>query len=167
MPPNSATAASNQPQRRHLTPNAMKNSGILIIDDQILFRVCLKCALEKMAGYHVVGQAATGRQGLQLTAELGPDLILVDCNLPDMGGIALTRRIKALVPHSRVIIFGPAFKSECIRSASRVGAAGYFRKDCHLAVLLEGIVAVRNGQYFQNDQQAGAAGQRVFLFENF
>lgn len=101
---------------------------ILIADDHALFRDSLKSLLEAQ-GHQVIGQAATGREAVELTAKLEPDLVLMDLSMPDIDGLAATRLICADQQDTKVVILTAADDDEKLFEAIKSGAQGYLLKN--------------------------------------
>ena len=123
---------------------------ILIIDDHPLFREGLKAIIVRNPKYEVVGEAGTGRQGLQMARELKPDLALVDMSLPDQNGIELTRNILKISPQTRVLMVSMHSKIDYIVRAFQAGASGYVVKESASDMLMQGIEHVLKGDYFMD-----------------
>ncbi|MCU0599850.1 MAG: response regulator transcription factor [Desulfobacterales bacterium] len=123
---------------------------IVIIDDHPLFREGLKSIIAKETRYEVVGEAGTGRQGLQKTKELKPDLALVDVSLPDQSGIELIREILESSPQTLVLIVSMHSKIDYIVKAFQTGAMGYIVKESAADMLLKGMDQVIQGNYFMD-----------------
>ncbi len=121
---------------------------ILIVDDHPLFREGLKSLISRNTTFEVVGEAGNGREGLRMSKELKPDLVIVDISLPDRSGIDLTRNIRSLLSKTRVMIVSMHSKIEYIREALRAGATGYVVKESAADRLVQGLEAVSKGEYF-------------------
>ena len=96
---------------------------VLIADDHAMVREGLHWALEH-AGYEVVGEAA-----VELTEDLRPDIVLMDLSLPVLSGVAATKRIRSLVPTTKVVVLSMLSDETAVSSALAAGAVGYLVKD--------------------------------------
>ena len=125
-----------------------EKKSILIIDDHPLFREGLKAIIERDSRFEVVGEAGNGREGLQLTKKLKPDMIIVDISLPDQSGIQLTREIRTLLSTTRILIVSMHSKIDYIAEAFQAGATGYVVKESASERLVQGLESVAKGDYF-------------------
>lgn len=123
----------------------MKMISILIVDDHTVVRRGLSELLDKQPDIKVVGEAATGLQGIQLARQHHPDVVLLDLNLPDITGLEVTKRLAQRLPKINILILS-ACSHELISSRLlRAGAGGYVQKDDSHANLLEAVRSVSKG----------------------
>jgi DNA-binding NarL/FixJ family response regulator len=101
---------------------------ILIADDHALFRESLRRLLEAR-GLEVVGEAANGREAVELSARLQPTLVLMDLSMPELDGIEATRRLAAEQPGVRVVMLTASTEDEDLFEALKAGAQGYLVKN--------------------------------------
>ncbi|WP_410596090.1 response regulator [Amycolatopsis sp. lyj-23] len=120
-------------------------TSVLIVDDQPLQRFGFRMLLEATPDTEVAGEAAHGAEAVRRTAELRPDVVLMDIRMPGMDGIEATRRILATGGRSRVLALTTFDLDEYAYAALRAGASGFLLKDAHPEELLAGIRAVAGG----------------------
>lgn len=118
---------------------------ILIADDHPVFRFGLRALLDAMPDTQVVGDATTGEAAITLAAQVQPDVVLMDINMPGIGGIAAVRRIHASQPDIRVLMV-TMLEDDSVFAALRAGARGYIVKGAEPAEVLRAIRAVADGE---------------------
>jgi DNA-binding NarL/FixJ family response regulator len=123
----------------------MDTIRVLIADDHQLFRDGLKALLLSAPDTEVVGEAATGREAIQMAAESQPDVILMDLQMPDMDGIEATRRIADTSPQINVLMVTMFEDDQSVFAAMRAGARGYVLKGAKHDEMLRAIRAVGSG----------------------
>ena len=120
-------------------------TSVLIVDDQPLQRMGFRMVLESEPGVSVVGEAENGIDAVRRTADLSPDVVLMDIRMPGMDGIEATRRITETGGRSRVLVLTTFDLDEYVYAALRAGASGFLLKDARPDELLAGIRAVALG----------------------
>jgi DNA-binding NarL/FixJ family response regulator len=119
---------------------------VLIADDQALLRGGLRLLLDAEADISVVGEAADGREALDLARELRPDLVLMDIRMPGVDGLEATRRLLAgAPPHPRVVILTTFDLDEYVHQAIRAGASGFLLKSAPPDQIAAGVRAAIAG----------------------
>jgi DNA-binding NarL/FixJ family response regulator len=101
---------------------------ILIADDHALFRESLRSLLAAR-GFEIVGEAREGREAVELTRRLQPDLVLMDLSMPGLDGLAATRLISAEMPQVKVVVLTGSDEDAQLFEAIKAGAQGYLLKD--------------------------------------
>ena len=115
--------------------------SVLLVDDHQLVRAGLAALLDTADGVNVVGEAADGRQAVELARQLRPDVILMDLSMPVMGGAAATREVLAERPGTSIVVLTSFSERDRVSEALAAGATGYLIKDCEPREL---IAAVRS-----------------------
>jgi DNA-binding NarL/FixJ family response regulator len=133
---------------------ATRAIGVLIVDDQALFRVGLARLLDADPRIEIVGQAGDGGEGVRLAAELKPDVILMDLRMPTLGGIDATRQITEADPSAKVLILTTFDTDNEVINALRAGASGFALKDSEPEAIVHAIEAVMAGQRVMASQVA-------------
>lgn len=123
-----------------------KRARIIIADDHELARMGLRTMLAPEPDLEVVGEAATGREAVDLSRELKPDLVLMDIRMPDLDGLVATRAIKEMDPKTSVLIVTLSEDPDYLLEALRVGAAGYVLKDASRREVVDAVRQVLGGE---------------------
>jgi DNA-binding NarL/FixJ family response regulator len=118
---------------------------VLLVDDDELMRAGLAAVLSSDLAIKVVGQASTGRLALDRVRAVHPDLVLMDVRMPDLDGIAATRRLLDAAPEVKVIILTTFEQDDYIFDAIDAGASGFLLKRSRPEELLSAIHAVAAG----------------------
>ena len=119
--------------------------SVLLCDDQALVRDGFRMILGNEEDIIVVGEASDGREAVELTKRLLPQVVLMDVRMPSMNGIEATRRILASGVESRVLILTTFDLDEYVYEALRAGASGFLLKDAPPADIIAGIRIVAAG----------------------
>jgi len=124
---------------------------VLIADDRPIFRAGVQGMLRDFPEIDIVGEAMTGRQAVEQSRRLKPDVILMDLNMPEMGGIAATRAIKEENPDRVVLALTVSEAEEDIVEMVAAGASGYVLKDVDPVSLARSIQEAHAGQFQLDD----------------
>jgi DNA-binding NarL/FixJ family response regulator len=136
------------------------NLRVLIVDDHDLFRSGLRNLLEE-EGVNIIGEAAAGQQALQIVRELAPDVVVMDLNMPGMGGVEATRHISSIAPLTRVLMLTISDQDNDVIDAILAGACGYLLKDSSIQDLMAGIRAAARGESLISPTIAAKVLQRI------
>ena len=101
---------------------------VLIVDDQAPFRMAARMVVEATDGFDVVGEAETGEESVTMAADLAPDLVLMDVNLPGINGLDATRQILAASEAVVVLLLSTYEEEEYAPKAAECGASSYIPK---------------------------------------
>ena len=110
-------------------PGASASVRVLVVDDQRPFRTAAAAVLRRTAGFAVVGEAATGEDALDQVAALRPDLVLMDINMPGMGGIEAARRLTAQSGAPVVFLCSTYPREDVPPEVGESGASAYVHKE--------------------------------------
>ncbi|MEY2494145.1 MAG: hypothetical protein QOJ45_637 [Verrucomicrobiota bacterium] len=126
----------------------MSTIRIGLVDDHALMRAGIRALLEKLPGIEVVGEANDGREALELIKKKGPNVLLLDVSMTELGGLEALPRIVKDFPAVKVLILSAFANEEFVLRALRSGAAGYMLKDAAAEELELAIKAVAQGKTF-------------------
>ncbi len=112
---------------------------VMLVDDQIILAEGIKSVLETGGDITVVGVAGDGVQAVEMAEKERPDVVLMDIRMPNMNGVAATKKIKEIAPDCKIIILTTFDDSDYILSAINVGACGYLLKDIGSTALIDAI----------------------------
>jgi two-component system NarL family response regulator len=118
---------------------------VLIVDDNGLFRDGLSGLLGQVDGIEVVGSAGSGEEALRRTPILRPDVVLMDVNMPGIGGVEATRQILEASPATAVCMLTVSEQESDLFAAVKAGARGYLAKSVELDVLAGAITSLADG----------------------
>ena len=127
----------------------------LLADDHTLFRKGVRTILDQMPGIEVVGEAANGQEAVARARELVPDAILMDIQMPVIGGLEATQQILKENPHIGVVLVTMFDDAESVFSGMRAGARGYVLKEAEPEELKIAIEAACRGEFILSRDIAG------------
>lgn len=121
---------------------------VVIVDDDDIVRIGLKTLLDDIGGYEVVGEATNGREAVQLARRLNPSLVIIDVGMPTMNGIDATKRIKTLVPDTKIIALSVHDDSRFVTQMLDAGAIGYLPKQGAVEELPFALKTINTGNTY-------------------
>src|SRR3954468_17329465 len=133
---------------------------VLIVDDHDLFRTGLRNLLEEQ-GVLVIGEAGGGAEAVRIVRELAPDVVVMDLNMPGMGGVDATRHITGIAPLTRVVVLTISDQDNDVMDAILAGACRYLLKDSSIQDLMRGISSAAVGESLISPHIATKVLQRV------
>ncbi len=124
---------------------------ILIVDDHPIVRAGLRRLLAA-EGHHEIREAANGREALSVYRDERPDLVILDINLPGIGGLEITRRLRIEDAAARILVLSMHADPIYVTRALQAGAGGYLGKNAAPADILEAVAQVSSGNnYIQHE----------------
>jgi DNA-binding NarL/FixJ family response regulator len=121
-------------------------SRVVLADDLETVRIGLRMVLSREPDLEVVGEAANGREAVDLCRSAGPDLVVMDVQMPEMDGLAATRRIKTERPATAVLVLTAYEDTDYLLGAVRAGAAGFVLKRNALLRVTEVVRTILEGE---------------------
>jgi NarL family two-component system response regulator LiaR len=119
---------------------------ILIADDHAIIRKGIRAVLEIVPDIEVVGEASNGRQAVQETIRLRPDVTVMDLVMPEIDGVEAIRQIRSTLAHARILVLTTFAAEDQLFPAIKAGALGYHLKDSSPDELVEAIRRVHRGE---------------------
>ena len=125
----------------------MRSVRLVVVDDHALFRAGLISLLSEMPEFEVVGEAGEGRSALDLVDRIQPDVVLLDVNMPGMGGVETVRSLRSLPEKEqpRILMLTISKSEEDLMGAIAAGADGYLLKNAEPDELRKAILLVQEG----------------------
>jgi DNA-binding NarL/FixJ family response regulator len=127
---------------------------VLLVDDHALVRRGFRRMLEDEPTFQVAGEASDGLEAVELAEKLRPDVIVMDCALPQMNGIEASRRILAKLPETAILMLSMHSEDTLVKQALEAGARGYILKNAMDLDLVSAIKKVAEGQTVLDPQIA-------------
>lgn len=127
---------------------------IVLIDDHVLVRSGIREMLQEVKGISVVGDAGTGREGIELVRRVNPDIVILDLKLPDQTGLEVTQKILRLNPDIKILIVSSVINDLFLFRLLEAGAHGYLTKEAKHEELIHAIKTISSGQRVISPQLA-------------
>ena len=108
----------------------MKQIAVLLAEDHAIVRQGLRLLVEADGDSEIVGEAKTGREAVQMTGELRPEIVVMDIAMPSLNGLEATKQILKAFPATKVLILSAHSDPEYVEQIVKVGALGYSVDDC-------------------------------------
>jgi DNA-binding NarL/FixJ family response regulator len=127
-----------------------KKTRVLIAEDHTIVRQGLTALINRQPDMHVVGEAENGKEAVEKTKELCPDVVLMDIAMKHMNGLEATARINKMAPEVKVLVLTMYENEEHIFQILRAGALGYVLKEAPITDLISAIKAVNRGESYMS-----------------
>jgi two-component system, NarL family, response regulator LiaR len=150
-----------EPQRRKgREGDLMAKIRVALVDDHRVVRQGLRSYLAAFADIEIVGEAGSGEEAIPAISDWLPDVLVMDMLMPGgIDGIETTRRVRALSPHTQVVVLTAYADDARVVAALRAGAIGYIRKEAEPELLLSAVRAAARGQSVLDPSIAGSVLQ--------
>jgi DNA-binding NarL/FixJ family response regulator len=125
-----------------------KKLRILVADDHELVRRGIRGLLRAHRGWRVIGEATNGREAVEKTNKLKPDVAILDISMPDLDGLQATRRIREVAPRTSIVVLTMHESDQMVRRVLDAGALGYVLKSDLAAHLVKAVKDVSAGKLF-------------------
>lgn len=129
-------------------PNGQKPIRVLLADDHAVVRQGFRLILSQHPDIEVVGEASNGREAVDKTLELNPDVTVTDIAMPELNGVEVVRQIRQNAPKVKVVVLSMHKDSVYVRETLRAGAKGYLLKDSIDQDLVKAVRAVAAGEAY-------------------
>lgn len=123
----------------------MAQISVMLVDDHAVVRAGYRLLLSQTGNIAVVSEAARGEEACQLYVDVQPDVVVMDINLPGIGGLASIRRILSRDPNARILAFSVHDETLYVSRSLEAGARGYVTKSCAPEILIEAVLKVARG----------------------
>ncbi|QOS97640.1 response regulator transcription factor [Brevibacterium sp. JNUCC-42] len=127
---------------------------VLLVDDHEMVRMGLASYLSTEDDIEVVGEASSGEEGVRLVEEMQPDVVLMDLVMEGMGGIEATRKVREVLPHTKVIVLTSFIDDEKVYPVIEAGAFSYLLKTSRASEIVKAIRAAVEGEPVLESQVA-------------
>ena len=121
---------------------------ILLVDDHGLVRAGLRRILEDVKSFKVIGEASTGEEAIQTVRQCKPDVVIMDVNMPGIGGLETTRKIMHIDPNIKIIVVTVHVDEPYPTRLLEAGAVGYLTKSCAVDEIVAAIQTVIKGERY-------------------
>ncbi|WJW74293.1 UvrY/SirA/GacA family response regulator transcription factor [Thiohalobacter sp. IOR34] len=121
---------------------------LLLVDDHELVRSGIKRILEDTPGMQVLGEASSGEEAIEFVRRNAPDVIIMDINMPGIGGLETTRKLLQIHPGLKIIVVTVHIQEPYPTRMLEAGASGYLTKHCAVDEIVDAIKAVMQGERY-------------------
>lgn len=158
LPGHIESALANSRAGQTTPENKMKRRiKLLLVDDHPVVRKGIASCLARHEHLQIVGEAANGNEALQKARELTPNIVLMDIDMPEMNGLAVTEVMRKEMPKIKVLVLSMHSNSEYVMRIIQSGASGYVLKEAPADELVRAIDSVNSGEAFFSPEVARVA----------
>ena len=151
-------ALENSQAAQSARENKMKKRiKLLLVDDHPVVRKGISASLARHEHLSIVGEAANGQEAVRKTRELSPDIVLMDIDMPEMDGLAVTELLRKELPKVKVLILSMHSNTDYVMRIIHSGASGYILKEAATDDLVRAIDMVNAGEAFFSPEVARVA----------
>lgn len=122
--------------------------NILLVDDHVLVRTGISKILTEVKGFNVIHECETGEEAIKFCRHTEPDVILMDMDMPGMGGLEATKKILRFTPDAKIIVLTVYTEEPFPTKVMQIGASGYLTKGTASNEMVNAIRAVNSGQRY-------------------
>ena len=134
----------------------MDKIKVLLVDDHAIMRDGIRALLSIHDDIEIAGEASEGKEAIEKTQQLSPDVIIMDIAMPGIDGLEATRRIKKLNPKTKILVLSQYDNKEYVTSAIKAGASGYLPKRALGTELITAVRGIFRGESFLHPSVATA-----------
>jgi DNA-binding NarL/FixJ family response regulator len=134
----------------------MNRVRILLVDDHPLIRKAVRDLIAEVPDFEIVGEAADGKEGLVLAAELHPDIVVLDIAMPQLNGEQAARELRRRHPLIKIVALSGYADRQFVRAMSKAGVKGYVIKSASGRELISALRAVAQGKNYLSPEVTGA-----------
>jgi len=133
---------------KHIKYKGNSLINVLLVDDHELVRTGIRKILDEVKGFKVIGETSTGEEAIKFCRKTEPDVVLMDMNMPGIGGLEATKKIIRYAPDVKVIVLTVYTEDPIPTKVMQIGAAGYLTKGAGPDEMVNAIRAVNSGQRY-------------------
>ena len=134
----------------------MKPIRVVVVDDHPLFRQGVLFTLGRQPEIAIVGDGENGRQAIELSQQLHPDVLLLDITMPEIDGLRAAAEVKRVSPETHIILLTASEESDDLLAAMKAGAQGYVVKGAGAGEIVQAVMSAARGEAYITPRMAGS-----------